>query len=168
MELKQACEAFEYHVSGGSEYCWHCYGPNARYLDFENEHASGSIIFDSKKQTVYVAEVTSSEGDHAYRWMNSEFIKQFEQECLERNVDSREAWQGKNWVDLEVEDDFVAKAKAIFKGVEFDRRVDVPIDISDEELFLLMKMAHERDITLNKMVEIILQEAIDKANVTND
>jgi len=37
-----------------------------------------------------------------------------------------------------------------------DNRVDVPIELTDEQWYSLMKMAHERDITLNQLVEQIL------------
>ena len=33
---------------------------------------------------------------------------------------------------------------------------DVEIDLTDEEFLSIAKMAHERDITFNKMVEAIL------------
>jgi hypothetical protein len=37
-----------------------------------------------------------------------------------------------------------------------DDREVVPVDLSDEEFLTIAKMAHERDITFNKMVEAIL------------
>ena len=37
-----------------------------------------------------------------------------------------------------------------------DNRADVPIELTDEQWYGLMKMAHERDITLNQLVEEIL------------
>jgi macrodomain Ter protein organizer (MatP/YcbG family) len=36
----------------------------------------------------------------------------------------------------------------------------VEIDLNREEWYQLMMMAHERDITLNQMVEQLLREAI--------
>jgi hypothetical protein len=39
--------------------------------------------------------------------------------------------------------------------------VSVDIDIDDDELFHLMKLAHAKDITFNKLVESMLQEYID-------
>ena len=41
-----------------------------------------------------------------------------------------------------------------------DNRVEVELDLEDDLMFALMKMAHERDITLNSMVELILKELI--------
>lgn len=43
-----------------------------------------------------------------------------------------------------------------------DNRQEVEIDLPDDELFALMKMAHERDITLNQLVGQILEEQIDR------
>ena len=39
-------------------------------------------------------------------------------------------------------------------------RATVEIDLDREEWYQLMMMAHERDITLNQMVEQLLREAI--------
>ena len=43
-----------------------------------------------------------------------------------------------------------------------DGREDVQIDLPKEDLYQLMLMAHERDITLNQMVEVILRQMIEK------
>ena len=41
-----------------------------------------------------------------------------------------------------------------------DCRETIDIDIDDDTLFKLMKMAHEKDITFNKFVEEALRVAI--------
>ena len=150
-----------------SEHGWQCYGPNARFLDFESEYAHASLIFDTLNQTVYVAEINDKDDNFAYRWQNPEFKEQYLDECTERDVDPNKAWDEKDWTDLETSDDFLEKASAIMRGESFDTRVVLPIDLSKDELFNLMKMAHERDITLNEMVEIVLQEAIDREKSVN-
>jgi len=38
--------------------------------------------------------------------------------------------------------------------------VQVPVDFSDEDLLQYMKIAHERDITFNELVEEALRHAI--------
>lgn len=48
-----------------------------------------------------------------------------------------------------------------------DNRVDVPIELTNDEWFSLMKLAHERDITLNQFVEEILMLAIEDAKKSN-
>jgi predicted HicB family RNase H-like nuclease len=43
-----------------------------------------------------------------------------------------------------------------------DGKEDLEIDMPKEELFRLMMIAHERDITLNQLIESILREEIEK------
>ena len=43
-----------------------------------------------------------------------------------------------------------------------DNRETIEVDLSDEEFLRVAKLAHERDITFNQMVEIILQAEIDR------
>jgi len=46
-----------------------------------------------------------------------------------------------------------------------DNRVEVELDLEEDVILHLALEAHKRDITLNKMVEILLQEVIDKYKV---
>ena len=39
---------------------------------------------------------------------------------------------------------------------------EIPVDLTDEEFLVIAKMAHERDITFNKMVETILWNYINE------
>ena len=43
-----------------------------------------------------------------------------------------------------------------------DNRVDVEIELTDEEWYTLMKIAHEQDITLNQLVEQVLAAEIQR------
>lgn len=47
---------------------------------------------------------------------------------------------------------------------KLDGRSTVEIELDREEWYQLMMMAHERDITLNQMVELVLRQAIEKHN----
>lgn len=49
-----------------------------------------------------------------------------------------------------------------------DNRATVEIELDNDLLFQLMLMAHERDITLNQLVEQILRDYIDEANKEQD
>jgi hypothetical protein len=42
------------------------------------------------------------------------------------------------------------------------RRVEVVLDLPESLYIELLKMAHERDVTLNSLVETILRDAMDK------
>lgn len=43
-----------------------------------------------------------------------------------------------------------------------DNREDIEVDLTDDEFCRIAKMAHERDITFNRMVEIILLQEIER------
>jgi hypothetical protein len=53
-------------------------------------------------------------------------------------------------------------------GQDYDTRVSVPVELDDSELFELMRRAHERDITLNQLVEEILRAVIEKELIKVD
>jgi hypothetical protein len=47
-----------------------------------------------------------------------------------------------------------------------NRTETIELDLTDEELLVLFKMAHERDVTFNDFVEIVLTEYLEQ--ITND
>jgi len=160
MHLKNINEALQHKIISGSEFGWQCW-PNARYLDYESEFAHASVVFNTKTQEIYSAEVNDKLDEvKPYRWMNPSYKELYVDEAKKRNVDPSKAWDDTTWYDLETTEDWLEKASAIFKGEEFDTRIQVPLNLEKDELFKLMEMAHERDVTLNKMVEIILEEMI--------
>lgn len=174
MHLSKFNECFSHRITDGSEYQWQSFGPNARYLDFESDYAHGSVIFDTVSQTVYQADVSAKpDGDDnlpgPYRFLNPEFREQFINECKERKVEPFHAWDNTSYTELEVCEDFLEKAHAVFNNLPFDKRIVVPVDLDDDVILKLAMEAHKRDITLNKMVEIVLQQAIDHhKGITNE
>lgn len=164
--LKEFMEIVNYRITEGSAYQWQCFGTDAYSLDSWNGDFDGhslSITFDTKTQEVYQAEAFDYKNNRAYRLMNPEYVEAHKQEAHERNVNADEAWENVKFVDLEVEDDFIQKALAIVAGEDYDTRVSIPIDFTDEELLTYMKLAHERDITFNQLVEEALRHAIEEA-----
>ena len=163
--LKQFLETGSYRITEGNVYGWDCYGENAYSLDIQvgdYESPSAHIVFDQRDQTVYQATVYDYDAKRAYRLFNPDYTKAHHDESSRRGVKSKEAWEGVNYTDLEVEEDFLDKMYAILNYEEYDTKVSVPIDLSNDELFKLMKMAHERNITLNQFVEEVLENAISK------
>ena len=47
-----------------------------------------------------------------------------------------------------------------------DRTETIELDLTDQELLVLFKMAHERDVSFNDFVEIVLTDYLEK--ITND
>jgi predicted HicB family RNase H-like nuclease len=169
MNLSKVNEAFSHKITSGSDYGWQCWD-DARYLDYESDFAHVSVVYNTNTQYVYQAEVSVKreawdEDKSPYRWLDPRYKDAMLSEAKQRNVDANQAWDDVKWVDLEVEEDFLEKATAIFNGEECDTRVQFPIDIDDDLILKLAMEAHKRDITLNKMIEIILQEVIDNHRV---
>jgi len=162
--IRDFMETVNYRITEGDSYGWQCFGPDAYSMSYWNGDFDGhsvSMVFDTKTQTVYIMEVCDYQKNRAYRWINPDYRQAHDSEGESRSVKDL-AWDDLPWTDLEVPEDFLTKAGAIVRGENYDTRVQVPIDLSDEELFRLMKMAHDKDITLNQLVEQVLNEAINR------
>ena len=166
--MKEWMELVDYRITEGSNYGWQCYGSNVYQMDSWNGNIDGhsfSIVFDTRDQTVYEVQAHDYVHNRAYRMINEDFLKKMKKEAKRRDVDKDEAWDDVNYIDLEVDDDFIQKCLAIRAGEDYDTRVSIPLDFSDEELLQYMKMAHERDITFNKLVEEALRQAIEQHGI---
>ena len=165
ISIKEWMELTDCKITEGSDYGWSCYGPYSYTLDSWNGvHGAGgysfSITFSTKSQKVYEVSMCDYTNDRAYRMINPKFQEKHRKEALARNVNLNEAWDEVDYIDLDVVDDFIQKALAIQAGESYDTRVQVPVDFSDEELLQYMKLAHERDMTFNELVEEALRHAI--------
>jgi hypothetical protein len=162
--VKEFMEIIDYKITEGSQYMWQCYGSNAYRLDSWNGSQDGhsvSIVFDTHTQEVYEVSAYDYRYNRAYRLINPDYKFAHDDEASGRGVDINQAWDDVNYVDLDVDDDFIQKALAIVAEEDYDTRVSVPVDFTDEELLTYMKMAHDRDITFNQLVEEALRAAID-------
>jgi len=166
MQLNQTNQSFNHKITGGSEYGWNCF-PDARFLDYESDYAHVSILYSTVTQEIYQADASVkremwAEDSAPYRWTNPSFNEAYLAEAKERKVDPNQAWDDTKWITLDVEEDWLEKATSMFNGEEWDTRIQVPLNLEDDLILQLAMEAHKRDITLNKMVEIVLQEAIDR------
>ena len=163
MTLKDFMETVNYRITEGSDYQWTCFGDNAYTLDSWNGDQDGhsvSVVFDTTTQVVYTVSAYDYIANRAYRWMNPEFVEAYKAECEGRDcVDT--AWDDVAYTDLDVEADFLEKARAIVAGTEYDTRVMIPLDLDKDTMYDIMKRAHEADVTLNRYIETLLQSAID-------
>jgi hypothetical protein len=155
LTLKEWMELVDYKVTEGSDYYTNIPGLySMSSWNGEQDGHSFFIAFDPKdEQRVYVVEACDYANKRAYRLKDPAIV-----------LDT-EAWDIVDFVDLETDDDFIQKALAIKAGEDYDTRVSVPLVLEDELLFELMKKAHERDITLNQMVEEILREVLEQENI---
>jgi hypothetical protein len=163
--LKQWMELVDYRITEGSDYGWSCYGHNVYALDSWNGDQDGhsfTIIFDTKTQEVYEVQAHDYVNQRAYRMINPNYAPKQMMESADRGVNDREAWDDVDYVDLETDEDWIEKATAIAAGEDYDTRVSVPVDFTDDELLKYMMLAHERDMTFNQFIEEALRSAIEE------
>ena len=160
INFEEFIKVIDYKITGGSEFLWKCFGPNSRYMDSEAEHYSASIIFDADTQVVYQATITDRVNDRPYRMTHPDYLKKYKQETKDRGIDYDEAWDDVSWIDLENKQDWLEKARAIINKQEYDTRIVIPLDLPEDEVFRLMKIAHERDITFNALMEEFLEDVL--------
>jgi hypothetical protein len=162
--LKEWMEVVGYRITEGGDYGWQCYGHDAHMLDSWNGHQDGhsfTVIFDTKTQVVYEVQAHDYVHQRAYRMINSDFKTAHDAEGGGYGSSINQAWDDVDYVDLETDDDWIQKATAIEAGEDYDTRVSVPVDFTDEELLKYMKLAHERDMTFNHFIEEALRSALE-------
>ena len=159
--LKQWMDAVDYRITEGSKYLWSCFGDNAYTFDSCQRYRSASIIIDTKTQEVYQTTVYDYANERAYRMINPIYARAYRDECTSRDC-ADTAWDEVKYVDLDMNDDFLEKMAAIIAGEDYDTRVEVPLTLDNDQLFELMKLAHQQDITLNQLVEKVLVAEIAK------
>jgi hypothetical protein len=165
--MKEWMELVDYKITEGSDYGWSCYGPNAYCLDSWNGvHGKGgysfSIVFSTKTQKVYEVTVCDYTNDRAYRMIAENKRDKHSKESMERGVNLNEAWDDVDYVDLEIDDDFIQKCLAIKAGEDYDTNVSIPLDLPDDLLMFAFKCAHEENMTFNDWVNKMLRSFIDK------
>jgi len=165
--LQEWMEVVDYRITEGSEFTWTCFGENSYTLSSWNQEHDGhsfAITFDTRTQEVYMVESCDYKHNRAYRIINPDWLDKYREYASDEiGEDAKDqAWDDVNYVDLEEDDDWIQKALAIKAGEDYDTRVSVPLELDEDELFELMKIAHEKDITLNQLVEEILRKQITK------
>ena len=163
--MKEWMELVDYRITEGSEFGWSCYGPNAYALDSWNGgHGKGgysfSIVFSTKTQKVYEVSMCDYTNDRAYRMIAENKQDKHRKEAMELGVNLNQAWDGVDYVDLEVDDDFIQKALAIRAGEDYDTDITVPIDLPDDLLMFAFKAAHEANLTFNEWMNQMLRDFV--------
>ena len=169
--IKNFLECIEYRVTEGSEFRWNCYGPNVRCMEYQSKegHDANSILilFDTVNQTVYEMQAWDYNNSREYRWIHPEYVDAYKKESKNRKFSWKKSVDERKFINLDVAEDILEKSKAIFLGKEYDTRTMITLEFDDAELFLLMKMAHDADMTLNKFIEHILRKEMNKISATN-
>lgn len=158
--IQDFMEAVKYEISGGSDFQWSCYGPNAWSISADTHYASrsASIVFDTKTQIVYEAHVLDYVNKRAYRLTHPDYVEARKSESENRQINLKEAWDDVDFVDLDVDQDWIDKATAIFNDEDYDVRVCISMELDADVLLTLMKQAHDEDLTFNDYMNKVAKE----------
>jgi len=167
LSLKEWLELVDYRITEGDAYAWDCYGPNAYTLSSWNGiHGKGGwsfdIVFSKKTQKVYEITIADYTNNRAYRMIAKNKREKHRKAAENVGVRLNEAWDDVEYVDLEVDDDFIQKALAVRNGDDYDTRVQMELDLPEADLLFYMKEAHKRDMTFNKCIEEALKSALEE------
>lgn len=168
MLLKDYFELVNYQITEGSTFMWSCFGPNARIIDSWNGDHDGwsaDVVFDCQTSTVYQLNVCDYAHNLAYQWINPKWRDAYYAEAKAHNVYPYEAWDGVNYVEIEVITDYFEKARAIIARKKPDTRVSIEISLENDLLLKLAMMAHEKDITLNQLIQNILVDYLKESGM---
>lgn len=158
-------EVTNYRITEGSDFGWRCFGPNVYCLDSWSGTQDGysiGVVFDTKNQTVYKFEAHDYGKENSYRWVHPDWREIYNNDAKNRGVDNDQAYDDIDYIDLEVAEDILEKAQAIVDGIDYDTRVQVPLDLPESVINKLFRMAHAQDITFNELVENLLREEIER------
>jgi hypothetical protein len=166
--IEQWMHAVNFRISEGSTYGWQCFGSNAYVLtswDGEHDGVSADITFDTQTQTVFQVCVHDYSKDRAYRLTNPDYMDSYQSEVKTRSssLDSEledPAWDDIKYIDLDLDNDMLEKLTAIMNYHDYDERVSISVEFTEQELLKYMTMAHERDITFNEFVMEALTDLI--------
>ena len=156
--LKEWMELVDYRITEGSDYFLN--GETLFALtSWNGEQADGGhsmeIIFDPKTQAVYMVEACDYQRNRAYRLINPDHAD------IEHD---KTAWDDTEWIDLEVDDDFIQKALSIRAGEDYDTGILVTIDLSKDLIYEAAMNAHKQGITLNDYINQALAELVKSVN----
>lgn len=167
--LQQFLDAIQYRINDAWEHQWTSY-EGAQVLGCDNEFATMSVAFKREDQTVISITVASgleAQETIAYRWINPDYNDAIVAEADRRRLNHNEAFEGCDYIELEVVDDILEKGVAMLSNSKFDPRIQIPLDLDDDTLLVLFKKAHKRDISFNQLMNEILIEAVDELDSDN-
>jgi len=159
MYLQEFIESIGFKITGGDEFLWRCYGPNARTIDCEDlEKYSITCVYDTQTQEVYEINACDYVKERAYKYINPEYLEAYKAQAQAYGVSDDIAWDSVEYTHLDVTHDMYEKIEGIMSGEDYDDRVIVPLDLSDKDMLKLMIMAHEADMTFNEYIQQFLEQ----------
>lgn len=159
MHIQKIFETVGYRIEQSNPFLYQCFGmDNPRIYDYVNidEETAGNFTADINGR-VYEVIAEIPEIGVCYRWVDPEFRDSAFRESLNRGLDPSIAWDNIKFTEVFSEDSILVKVNAICNKIHFNNLGLQPTEISDAYFLKVAKMAAERDVTFNKMVEILIK-----------
>jgi len=169
-------------MTASEYYGWDCYGPTARVVDHwrqgDNE-LTACCVFDSVTSVVYELDLCMVAERTALRWINPEYENTYLAEAENRQI-SDVAWDDVEFQRVSSADTMLSLIRKVVDDPSvtlsdaasaLDNPVDtseIRLELTEDEMFKLMKMAHEHDVSLNLFVSLILQKYVDEYQENNN
>lgn len=156
-DVARYLESIDHQITSGAKYEWSCY-PNARFIDSETDFVHASAVADARTGTIYEARFNLANYlGSEYRWMNPDWRDAHDQEAISRNIDLERSEDSQPLVELDNLDDLLDKLFLASRGLEFDERVDVVIELTDAQQLELFRLAHAQDVSFNEFIGQVLR-----------
>lgn len=160
-KLTEFLKAIDYNITDAGEYGWGCYGDDIRSIDSYVENKTEcSAIFTKNGGSIREITLHDYQARRSYRWSDPDFEAARKAEALAIDTDDNNAYDELSFIELEVIEDILEKVYAVSRGLPYDTRVMVPVDLSKDEFYEVAMAAHSMDITINEFFEKALKEAL--------
>lgn len=176
MNLEQVMRAGLYKITGGCKYEWECFGPSAYMIDFSTDYGgtvcnNATVTFSRATQEIFLVEIYATmdedkELDIAFRWINPDYEKVYLDTIVAAGMEPDEAYDDVKFTSKESEDEILEILAKAMNNEDVSSYVDstlIELDLTRDEIFDLMMKAHERDITLNQLLNEVLEDAVERA-----
>lgn len=120
MNILEVVTAANGLVKGSAAYSWNCFGNNARYIDIGNAEIGqvASAIFDSDNGVVFAVELFYPPERRAWRWIDDRYYDDFIEECYNKNVNYKIAYDTVQYEDIESNDILIGLSELTENAVE--------------------------------------------------
>lgn len=156
-------KAIDYKITDCTDYNWDCYGDGIRCIDSYNVGLTEcSAMFTKNGGTIRELTMHDFEARRSYRWTDPQFTQARKDKALSLKIDDNVAYYGVTFIELEMIEDMLEKMEAVSRGEEYDTRIMIPLDMTEQEFLEVARAAHALDITINAFFTMAIEEAIRK------
>ena len=156
--IKEYLAAIKYNITNVDTFMWSCYGEDIRCFDsyIKGKYECNAVVSgpDNKIRELAFYDYVKAK---QYRWIDPEYRDAYKKEAIEIMGHDH----GAGFCEVELSKDILEKMTAVSEGRDYDPRIIIPVDMTNEEFLVIAKAAHSLDITINEFVHHALVEALE-------